>query len=40
MWYERNVMLSVYVIKSCKKPMRFECSGRVTDGFPRIKKFG
>ena len=22
---------------SCKKPMWFECSGRVTDGFPKIK---
>ena len=32
MWNERNVMYSVciYVIKSW-----FECSGRVTDGFPK-----
>ena len=28
MWFERNVMYSV----------RFECSGRVTDGFPKKKK--
>ena len=27
MWFERNVMYSL-----CK---RFECSGRVTDGFPK-----
>ena len=26
MWFERNVMYSVCI--------RFECSGRVTDGFP------
>ena len=27
MWFERNVMYSVCI--------RFECSGRVTDGFPK-----
>ena len=30
MWFERNVMYSVCI--------RFECSGRVTDGFPKKKK--
>ena len=29
MWFERNVMYSVCI--------RFECSGRVTDGFPKKK---
>ena len=29
MWFERNVMYSVSI--------RFECSGRVTDGFPKKK---
>ena len=27
MWFERNVIYSVYI--------RFECSDRVTDGFPK-----
>ena len=30
MWFERNVMYFVCI--------RFECSGRVTDGFPKKKK--
>ena len=30
MWFERNVMYSVCI--------RFECSGRVTDGFQKKKK--
>ena len=30
MWFERNVMYSVCI--------RLECSGRVTDGFPKKKK--
>ena len=32
MWFERNVMYSVCI--------RFECSGRVTDGFPKKKNIG
>ena len=32
MWFERNVMYSVCI--------RFECSGRVTDGFPKKKWIG
>ena len=31
MWFERNVMYSVCI--------RFECSGRVTDGFPKKKNW-
>ena len=31
MWFERNVMYSVCI--------RFECSGRVTDGFQKKKKY-
>ena len=31
MWFERNVMSSVCI--------RFECSGRVTDGFPKKKNW-
>ena len=31
MWVERNVMYSVCI--------RFECSGRVTDGFQKKKKY-
>ena len=32
MWFERNVMYPVCI------DLRFECSGRVTDGFPKKKK--
>ena len=32
MWFERNVVYSVCI--------RFECSGRVTDGFPKKKWIG
>ena len=32
MWFERNVMYSVCI--------RFECSGRVTDGFPKKNGLG
>ena len=32
MWFERNVMYSVFI--------RFECSGRVTDGFKKKNKIG
>ena len=37
MWYERNVMSSVCILKVVKSHCDFECYGRFTDGFPKIK---